>query len=197
LPAAISWNPTSTHEERRSLQFFQEKTTTGATGWIDHEFWKASVLRLSISQPGLKHGLIAIGALHESRYAGTTYEEARLRAFSMHQYSRAISLIRSDHRLPLPVVLASCILFIALLSLQHDDAQFQTLKSGLILVETLKSDKTTNVSEADRSFDPLDDNHHRFSLCHRGLGRFFDSLTAAALNFLISSIFRSKSSMLP
>jgi hypothetical protein len=152
LPAAISWNPTSTHEERRSLQFFQEKTTTGATGWIDHEFWKASVLRLSISQPGLKHGLIAIGALHESRYAGTTYEEARLRAFSMHQYSRAISLIRSDHRLPLPVVLASCILFIALLSLQHDDAQFQTLKSGLVLVETLKSDKTTNVSEADRSF---------------------------------------------
>jgi hypothetical protein len=152
LPAAISWNPTSTHEERRSLQFFQEKTTTGTTGWIDQEFWKTIVLRLSISQPGLKHGLIAIGALHESRHARTTYEEARLRAFSMHQYSRAISLFRTDYRLPLPVVLASCILFISLLSLQHDDAQFQTLKSGLVLVETLKSDKTTNMSEADRSF---------------------------------------------
>ncbi|KAF2843634.1 hypothetical protein M501DRAFT_985734 [Patellaria atrata CBS 101060] len=145
--------------ELRSLDFFRTRTMPSATEFFHSELWSQWVLQLCHSEPAIKHGILAISALHE-RYERepSLYSPCDEKDFAFVQYAQAVQhsnqLMMSPESGPshLSKILIACVLFICYENLAGNYAVAKMhLKNGQrILLNHLQSRKTK-----DQEQDPL------------------------------------------
>lgn len=103
--------------ERRSFQYFLEKTAPQLAGDFECPFWDYMVLQSVHQEPAIRHITVALGSLHESfeHDAAPVHssQSAANGSFALRQYLSAMhSLMPTPNSSqPLDVCLISCILF--------------------------------------------------------------------------------------
>ncbi|KAL4789550.1 hypothetical protein BDV19DRAFT_23783 [Aspergillus venezuelensis] len=125
-------------QEARGLEFFFHNTSHQFAGLLERDFWRRSVLQLSLSEHSIRQALAALGALHEC--------EAFLRpldtAIAEQLYSRAIRSTMTKAttgETAVPIVVMSSILFTSFEFLRGNAAAAAThIASGINLVKSMR-----------------------------------------------------------
>ena len=133
VPKSPSTFPGWTSAEKRSLDYFQSRSSTELAGCITPELWSTRILLVASYQPAVKHAVIAIGALHEGFHL---HPHAPSTKFAIQQYSRAIRAVSSLHlngtTEAVDVALLSCMLFTAFESLRgYQKSALTHINSGI------------------------------------------------------------------
>lgn len=103
-------------QESRAFQHFHLRTATDASGFYSSDFWSSLVPRAAVSEPSIRHAVLAFSALHE-RFARSSATHNRddddgLSRFALLHYNQAIkSLIKPYQRLSVDLYLMSCVVF--------------------------------------------------------------------------------------
>ena len=106
-------------EERRSFDFFLNRTASQLSGFWESDFWGCSILRATHHQPALWHAVLALASLHERFEAGdrsvmNPIWDKGEGGFALKQYNQAIQqLIKptSEGQQAVDVCLIACLLF--------------------------------------------------------------------------------------
>ncbi|EXJ63239.1 hypothetical protein A1O7_03686 [Cladophialophora yegresii CBS 114405] len=134
LLQAVSTFPGLEPEEVRSLVFFCHRTAPEWSGWRDAAFWNRLILQACHLNRSILHGVVALGALHESSEAdGESDERSDLQRLALHQSSKA-SRMAYETAMSDITTLISCVIFICLQNLQDSRTAYQLLKSGHSLI---------------------------------------------------------------
>jgi hypothetical protein len=92
--ASVSWTPLEDPVEQSLLKYFTTYTAVQLSGYFSSHFWEQRVMR-AISEPSVRHRVIAIGAAHQNfvaRHENRDKEpDPSAEASAFHQYTTAIS----------------------------------------------------------------------------------------------------------
>jgi hypothetical protein len=117
-PSSVPWYSLfNSDRERRSFQFFLEKTAPQLAGDFECAFWESLLLQSVHHEPAIRHVTVALGSLHETFERDVTpFRSGQLAAkgtFALHQYLSAMRCLMPTptSSQPLDVCLISCILF--------------------------------------------------------------------------------------
>ena len=145
LPRSLTLGGSTDPKSSRSYQYFCESTSHDLCGHNDQAFWTNLIMRIGHDQPAIKHILTALGSLGESlEIAYSTWQDELaqpLHIFSLKQYSKAISLLKSENTcLSTEIVLISCVLLVCFETLQKSyESAMGLLASGLELLAQWQS----------------------------------------------------------
>ncbi|KAL4965817.1 Zn(II)2Cys6 transcription factor domain-containing protein [Aspergillus stella-maris] len=155
-PLTLFTNP-STALERRSFQFFYERTVPSLLGYTGSDFWNRLVLQVSQREKPVWHALIALGSLHENFEGDRVVPGLWLRrrgwdSFALTEYLCAIRALLGgggegggkrdggewSKSVPVDVCLICCILFACFEVLSsHYDSAIGHIRGGIkIMKET-------------------------------------------------------------
>ena len=154
-PLALSVQSTNfpgNERDRRSFDFFRNRTTQHLSGYIETRFWDQTVLQASHFEPAVRHAAIALGSLHENIHlwkrpdhcASVTDVDG---SFSLRHYINAIICLRK--LLPAPdsrsieltlVCSAICICFEVLRG--NDLSAYAHLKNALKIISSGQGQRT-------------------------------------------------------
>lgn len=150
------------------LDFFRTYTTAEFAGEFSTEFWEKRVFQAATIDPSIRHGILALGAIHKN-YTETYQQSPQavadnptpIQAFAFRQYTKAIqilreSIVREPHSLDMTLI--SCILFICFDCLVGDQAAALVhLKSGLKILDDINATHTPSSTAAQcaRDYSPL------------------------------------------
>ncbi|EXJ75500.1 uncharacterized protein A1O5_00006 [Cladophialophora psammophila CBS 110553] len=127
---AVSTFPGLEPQELRSLVFFCQRTAPEWSGWRDATFWNKLILQACHMNRSILHGVVALGALHESSEVDRESDErSNLQELALHQSSKA-SRMAYETAMSDIATLISCVIFICLQNLQDSHTAYQLLKSG-------------------------------------------------------------------
>jgi hypothetical protein len=139
--------------ERRSFQFFRERTGPELSRYYDESFWNNVVPQASQSQSAIKHCLIAISSFHEKIESIQTISDVSYQVqYSLQQYGKAMRLLsRTSSVLSIEETLINCILFVWFENLQNNLKDFlRHLDSGLKIfseARRIQQTKATGITE--------------------------------------------------
>ncbi|KAF4225508.1 hypothetical protein CNMCM6457_008135 [Aspergillus fumigatiaffinis] len=115
-----------TREERQHIEFFCTRTSRALSGFFDSDLWQYFLPQLSHSEAGIRHAVIALGALHQHLHRVLSKGKCdpgrkiapQNEHFIIQQYNLAIrhlvaQLSSSTHQVP-HLTLISCCLFVSL-----------------------------------------------------------------------------------
>lgn len=115
-----------TREERQHIEFFCTRTSRALSGFFDSDLWQYLLPQLSHSEAGIRHAVIALGALHQHLHIVLSKGKCdpgrkiapQNEHFIIQQYNLAIrhlvaQLSSSTHQVP-HLTLISCCLFVSL-----------------------------------------------------------------------------------
>ncbi|KAK5065363.1 hypothetical protein LTR84_001201 [Exophiala bonariae] len=123
--------------ELRSLAFFCQRTAPEWSGWRDASFWNKLILQACHLNRSILHGVVALGALHESsEIDGESDERSSLQDIALHQSSKA-SRLAVETAVSDISTLISCIIFICMQNLQDSHTAYQLLKTGHSLISDI------------------------------------------------------------
>ncbi|KAL3457038.1 hypothetical protein BJX64DRAFT_29160 [Aspergillus heterothallicus] len=138
--------PSASAAESRALDFFFHSTSPKMAGFLDADFWKRSVLQLSLSEPAIRQGLAALGSLDE--FAGGRTPDS---ALAQELYSRAIRSIvdkASTGDMSVPIVVMASIIFTCFEFLRRDSRAAAThIASGIEIVRHWRQNSHQNLQE--------------------------------------------------
>jgi hypothetical protein len=137
-------------QERRSFQFFYERTISEISGYFPSDFWTTLILPASHTDPAILHAAIALGSIHEMHESGDVAypknEKDSGSQFALQQSNKAIRHLTQSMSGFAPgsgeIILMSCILFVFLETFQRNHrAALSHLECGLkILGSWLRED---------------------------------------------------------
>ncbi|KAJ9612638.1 hypothetical protein H2200_004235 [Cladophialophora chaetospira] len=131
---ALSSFPGLEPQEHRSLVFFCQRTAPEWSGWRDAAFWNKLILQACHQNRSILHGVVALGALHESSEVdGESDEHCDLQQLALYQSTKA-SRMAYETAMSDITALISCVIFICLQNLQDSHTAYQLLKSGHSLI---------------------------------------------------------------
>jgi hypothetical protein len=129
-------------DESRSLNYYRMRVSRDISGYFDRDFWNIHVLRVSDTEPAVRHAILALSFLYEAYEtsqlvrcfsSGNRYDY--LKRLAIREYNRAISTIsnRITTNDPLlEVILIVCLIFTWIEFLQgNTDSAVTHLQSGL------------------------------------------------------------------
>lgn len=123
--------------ERRSLSFFCQRTAPEWSGWRDASFWNKLIIQACHLNRSILHGVVALGALHESsEIDGESDERSNLQDIALHQSSKATRLAVETAVSEISTLI-SCIIFICMQNLQDSHTAYQLLKTGHSLISDI------------------------------------------------------------
>lgn len=123
--------------EIRSLAFFCQRTAPEWSGWRDASFWNKLILQACHLNRSILHGVVALGALHESsEIDGESDERSNLQDMALHQSSKATRLAVETAVSEISTLI-SCIIFICMQNLQDSHTAYQLLKTGHSLISDI------------------------------------------------------------
>ncbi|KAF2167725.1 hypothetical protein M409DRAFT_53699 [Zasmidium cellare ATCC 36951] len=172
LTKSLPWCLTGlSSSERRSLAFFQLRTSREWSGWDDSHFWKILTLQASQQSQAVARSLIAVSALHERMEVVGSVERFRLQYLSCEQSSKATLQLLAKSELSYFEALVSCLIMICFHGLQRNPASaFVLLRSGTRLLDESNSPGNATPEERqiiDRQLRPL---FSRLISRHCGMG---------------------------
>lgn len=77
--------------ESQCFDFFRHCTVPQTNLYVDSNFWARDILQAPAAEPAIKHGVLALAALHRHVDSGAESE----RQFAMQHYAQAVSLVGS------------------------------------------------------------------------------------------------------
>lgn len=96
-------------------------------GTVDAGFWNGLVIKLSVTEPAVRHAMLAVSSLHECIETGLKRGRERDRSFAYKEYTNAIASLRSwapgDEPSAIPLLV--CILFVCFEFLADREAASQ------------------------------------------------------------------------
>lgn len=134
-PALFAANPkraiassTASELERRSFEFYRYQTASALAHTLESSFWTDFVLRVSHSEPAIRHALVAIGALYEGLVpvqAGRLPSSDTHLKVALSSYNKAIKCMTTENQLDRSnlTALLTCILFVCIELLQDNIAE--------------------------------------------------------------------------
>ncbi|KAF5006678.1 hypothetical protein FDECE_6970 [Fusarium decemcellulare] len=134
-PAPGFNSPAETH----AFDYYRTRTSKILSGAIDGSFWSGIVLKMSATEPAVRHAILAISSLHEVVEARSRnpHGKALDTRFAFRQYGNAITSLRnwSQREEPSVIPLLVCLLFICVEFLADRDsaAQMHILQGRKIL----------------------------------------------------------------
>lgn len=147
------------------LDFFRTYTAAEFAGDFSTEFWDRKIFQAATIEPSIRHGILALGAIHKN-YTETYQKpqavaENATQAFAFRQYTKAIrilreSIVREPHSLDMTLI--SCILFICFDCLVGDQAAALVhLKSGLKILDDIHATNAPSsvAAQCARDYSPL------------------------------------------
>jgi hypothetical protein len=148
--ASQTLSPVEHPLEQSALNFFTASTAPRLSGSFSSEFWQKRVIEASRTEPSVRHGAIALGALHQDFVS--RHERCRrnrdpsIQAFAFQQYTKAISHLHqliSTGSKQLDIALTACILFVCFdCFLGNHSSAIIHLKAGLKILEDIKLQNT-------------------------------------------------------
>ncbi|KAI9644227.1 hypothetical protein NHQ30_007582 [Ciborinia camelliae] len=147
------------------IDFFRTYTAPEFAGDFSTEFWERRIFQAATIEPSIRHGILALGAIH--RNYTETYQQPQAvaqnptQAFAFRQYTKAIkilreSIVREPHSLDMTLI--SCILFICFDCLVGDHAAALVhLKSGLKILDDIHATNAPSsvAAQCARDYSPL------------------------------------------
>lgn len=123
----------ATEPERHAFDYYQSRAAAVLQGSVSGEFWSGLVLKLTVSEPAIRHSVLALSSLHEYANVGNGDHDAsrrqgRLR-FAFREYGKAMSAMQKwrpkDENDPGAIPLVVCLLFVCIefLAAQETAAQ--------------------------------------------------------------------------
>lgn len=126
----ISALPGLDPDELRSLVFFCQRTAPEWSGWRDALFWNKLILQACHLNQSILHGVVALGALHEScEVDKESDEQSSLQKLALVQSSKATRMAVETAASEI-TALISCVIFICMQNLQDSRTAYQLLKTG-------------------------------------------------------------------
>ncbi|KAJ5976299.1 hypothetical protein N7481_010006 [Penicillium waksmanii] len=140
--------------ERRSFQFFLEKTAPQLAGDFECAFWESLLLQSVHHEPAIRYVTVALGSLHETFERDVApFRSGQLAAngtFALHQYLSAMRCLMPTptSSQPLDVCLISCVLFACFEAMRgHYGPAITHITSGLkILAEIRRNASSTFIT---------------------------------------------------
>lgn len=154
--------------ELRAIGFFHHKTAPSLSSYFDADFWTRLVFQMSYAEPSIRHAMVALGALHETRENGVRmvpslfpditpssndnpmalvrHPDSANEQFALNQYNKAIMHLsrRLNTESSTEVALLACILFVCIEFLRGDaEPAVRHFKSGMsIALATLSNSES-------------------------------------------------------
>ncbi|KAL4940223.1 hypothetical protein BDV06DRAFT_23920 [Aspergillus oleicola] len=136
---SLSPSPTSISvQESRGLEFFFHTTSHQFAGLLERDFWRRSVLQLSLSEHSIRQALAALGALHECESLQRPLDTV----IAERLYNRALRSTMTKAttgETAVPIVVMSSILFTSFEFLRGNAAAAAThIASGINIIGSMR-----------------------------------------------------------
>ncbi|KAM0446169.1 hypothetical protein ACHAQK_001085 [Fusarium lateritium] len=160
-PEPMSLSPVPGFEsphEARAFDHYRLRTAKVLSGAIDSSFWGGVVLKMSTTEPAVRHAMLAISSLHEaveSRYRSVHEIDTR---FAFREYSNAITSLRNwgERNEPSVVPLLVCVLFICIeFLIDRDMAAQMHICQGRHILSTLGDGRSPAMEMIKHSLVPI------------------------------------------
>ncbi|WZH49388.1 Transcriptional regulatory moc3 [Fusarium acuminatum] len=160
-PEPTSLSPTPGFEsarEARAFDHYRLRTAKVLSGAIDSGFWGGVVLKMSTTEPAVRHAMLAISSLHEaveSRYRSVHEIDTR---FAFREYGNAITSLRNwgQRNEPSVVPLLVCVLFICIeFLIDRDMAAQMHICQGRHILSTLGDGRSPALEMIKHSLVPI------------------------------------------
>lgn len=142
-------------KESRALDFFFNTTSYQLAGFLEGDFWRRSVLQLSLSEPSIRQALAALGSLHECEAQSLDTRVGSPDADQL--YARAIRSAvdkAGTGESAVPIVVMASILFTSFEFLRRNAAAAAThIANGISILRSWRqSSQTTQDRLCDRKY---------------------------------------------
>ncbi|PWY73123.1 hypothetical protein BO94DRAFT_607606 [Aspergillus sclerotioniger CBS 115572] len=138
-------------QERRSFQFFLEKTVPQLAGDFECAFWGRLLLQSVHHEPVIRHATVALGSLHEHFNCDAAPfrlgTDSPHTSFALRQYLRAMRCLMPtpSHSQPLDIYLISCILFACFEAMRdYYGPAITHITSGLNILSEIRNPSSTS-----------------------------------------------------
>ncbi len=140
-------------QHNRSFHYFRSCVLQDLSGCFEVDFWERYVLQVSKAEPPVRHALLALSSLCESKASdGPVVSETPEMKFALMHYTKAIGLLANDLTSKQPsqeIVLVSCLIFVWFEFVRNNlDTALNHLQAGLHILEDVQSLATTSSIDA-------------------------------------------------
>ncbi|KAM0351794.1 hypothetical protein ACHAPU_002306 [Fusarium lateritium] len=145
-------------QEARAFDHYRLRTARVLSGAIDSSFWSGVVLKMSTTEPAVRHAMLAISSLHESvelRFRNIRKIDTR---FAFREYTKAIKSLRDwGQRNEPPVIpLLVCVLFICIeFLIDRDMAAQMHICQGRQILSALGDGRSPGMEMIKHSLVPI------------------------------------------
>ncbi|KEQ61520.1 uncharacterized protein M437DRAFT_8948, partial [Aureobasidium melanogenum CBS 110374] len=152
------------------IEFFSMRTGPALSNVLSHSFWSFSLPQLSLSEPAIRHALVALGSAHARFEAEATNNQAVQDAiqpdFTLRHYNESIKQLKlylSRESQSLDIALLCCLMFISLeciygnrlLVIDHLQKGLNMLKSSLVQDEENEASSNAIAKSIKQEVRPL------------------------------------------
>ncbi|KAH0272092.1 hypothetical protein KCU91_g6926, partial [Aureobasidium melanogenum] len=157
-------------EDSHWIEFFSIRTGPALSNVLSHSFWSFSLPQLSLSEPAIRHALVALGSAHARFEAEATNNQAVQDAiqsdYTLRHYNesiRQLKLYLSRESQSLDIALLCCLMFISLeciygnrlLVIDHLQKGLNMLKSSLVQDEENEASSNAIAKSIKQEVRPL------------------------------------------
>ena len=100
-------------ESCRAFDHYRSQSAPILGNILDSEFWGGLVMRLSVSEPVVRHAVLALSRLHEHTSTANSERAATIPAFVFAEYGKSIDALKKWQDGPV-VPLLACVLFVCI-----------------------------------------------------------------------------------
>ncbi|KAF7543080.1 hypothetical protein G7Z17_g11030 [Cylindrodendrum hubeiense] len=160
-PLALSSVPGvgfSSEQETHAFDYYRARSAKVLSGAIDASFWGGLVLKLSATEPAIRHAILAVSSLHECVEVKSATGRELDRRFAFREYGNAIRSLRNwgqrDESSAVPLLV--CILFICIEFLADRDAAAQMhITQGRKILSSLADGRSPTMEMVKQTLVPI------------------------------------------
>lgn len=159
LALSLSHSPEFTSaDEFHAFDYYRTRSAPALGRGIDGDFWGGSVLRLCLTEPTVRHAVLALSSLHEYVNVQSATSREIGKKFAFLEYGKAISALRTwdSHDEPAAIPLLVCVLFTCIeFLLGHETASQLHICQGRQVLSSLKATKSNSLDMIKRELVPF------------------------------------------
>ncbi|KAM3521929.1 hypothetical protein NHJ13051_005982 [Beauveria bassiana] len=144
-------------EDCRAFDYYRSQSAPVLGNIMDSEFWGGLVLRLSVTEPIVRHAVLAMSSLHEYLSNNKEQQGTVGPSFVYSRYGKSISALRKWKTGDGPTIpLLACVLYTCLeFLLDNEEAARMHIMQGRKLLSSLGNDSSPAIETVKRDLVPM------------------------------------------
>lgn len=141
----------------RAFDYYRSQSAPVLSNIMDSEFWGGLVMRLSVTEPIVRHAVLAMSSLHEHLSTNRQHSTGVGPAFVYSEYSKSISALRKWKSSDGPTIpLLACVLYTCLeFLLDNENAARMHILQGRQLLGSIDDDSSPAMEMVKRDLVPM------------------------------------------